>query len=582
MDPARGAGDFVRFLQEELTPFIEANYRTNGRRILCGQSFSSVLALYSFLRAPDAFDDYVLSSFGLSADWRTLFESELGRSPPRARPPGRLFVGNARVDRYDPDGSRTRNGLNFIESLRKATSATMKIKCKVYEEEGHVPFPTVDDALKWIYSTDSGVGAADPSLVSPPAADPVPGVVAEWALSPATGASDLAAERYLDGRAPTAIAWQRVRSEPSGLVDGARYRQPLPGGAAKIWARTTIASAQKEVRPYAFGSSNAVSLYVNGQILFRGQSGDRGRDPSPSGATDWSGTVYLPLEKGENELALMVSARPSGWDFMARDLDAVYRDPGVNEVWDIAGQLDAPESVAYDAARPAVYVSNFGGGFISKIGLDGSVLALRWVEGLKNPTGLKIFAGRLYAVERSGVAVIDPEKGVIVDREPVAGARFLNDLAIAADGAIYVTDTFRNCVFKLTGGKAEVWIEGPIVGQPNGILVEPDRLLVGVTEDGTIKTVDLVTKQVGTLFTLGVGANMDGLVGDGRGGYLFSDYYGRIYRGDAAGRKTLLLDRRGPHRYTADFEYIPGKGLLIVPSLYDHRLTAYTYGPNAP
>jgi len=44
---------------------------------------------------------------------------------------------------------------------------------------------------------------------------------------------------------------------------------------------------------------------------------------------------------------------------------------------------------------------------------------------------------------------------------------------------------------------------------------------------------------------------------------------------DAAGRKTLLLDRRGPHQYTADFEYIPEEGLLIVPSLYDNRLTAY-------
>jgi hypothetical protein len=94
-------------------------------------------------------------------------------------------------------------------------------------------------------------------------------------------------------------------------------------------------------------------------------------------------------------------------------------------------------------------------------------------------------------------------------------------------------------------------------------------------EDGTIKSIDLKTKQVRTFLTLGPGANMDGLVTDGRDGYLFSDYYGRVYRADAAGRKTLLLDRRGPHHYTADFEYIPEEGLLIVPSLYDNRLTAY-------
>ena len=62
---------------------------------------------------------------------------------------------------------------------------------------------------------------------------------------------------------------------------------------------------------------------------------------------------------------------------------------------------------------------------------------------------------------------------------------------------------------------------------------------------------------------------------DGHGGYLFSDYFGRIFQADARGRRTLLLDRRGPRQYTADFEYIPDRGLLIVPSLYDNRLTAY-------
>ncbi len=68
---------------------------------------------------------------------------------------------------------------------------------------------------------------------------------------------------------------------------------------------------------------------------------------------------------------------------------------------------------------------------------------------------------------------------------------------------------------------------------------------------------------------------MDGLTGDGEGGYLFSDYYGRIYRADAAGRRTLLLDSRGPHGYCADFEYVPELGLLVVPALFGERLTAF-------
>ena len=406
-------------------------------------------------------------------------------------------------------------------------------------------------------------------------AEPIPGLVTDWDLSPAVRLFDLAPETCLDGQPPAAIPWLSVKSESSGLIDIARYRKPIGQEISKVWARTVIHARQKESRPFNFGYSDDVSIYLNGRILYRGQSGDQRRDPSRPTTIGWNDIVYLPLEEGKNALVLAVSGRSVGWGFMGRDLDAVYRHPDLQEAWDLPGRLNAPESVAYDPKRKVLYVSNFGGDCISKIGLDGSVVALQWVTGLKRPTGVKFFAGRLYAVERPGVAVIDPEQGVFITRLPIPKAAFLNDLAVGDDGAIYVTDSSKSCVFKLIGGKPEVWIEGKAVEKPNGILVEKERLLVGVTGDGTIKSFDLKTRQVSTFLTLGPGANMDGLTSDGKDGYLFSDYYGRVYRADAAGRKTLLLDRRGPHQYTADFEYVPSEGLLIVPSLYDNRLTAY-------
>ena len=108
---------------------------------------------------------------------------------------------------------------------------------------------------------------------------------------------------------------------------------------------------------------------------------------------------------------------------------------------------------------------------------------------MKAPTGLKMFGGKLYAVERSGVAEIDPEQGAITGRSLIPGALLLNDLDFDEAGTIYVTDTFKNCVFRLIGGRPEVWIEGKAVSRPNGVLVEKERVLVGVTEDGTIKSV---------------------------------------------------------------------------------------------
>jgi sugar lactone lactonase YvrE len=416
----------------------------------------------------------------------------------------------------------------------------------------------------------------------PPATvEPACGIVTDWSISQPLQAFDIGIERYPDEQALKAMQWVQVKSEPSGLVDIARYRKPFANGTSKILARTTIQAGEKEIRPFAFGYSDDISIYLNGQIIFQGNSGYKRRDPSFLGIIGWNDTVYLPLEKGANELMFVVSEVFGGWGFMCRDMNAIYQHKSLAKVWELPGQLHAPESVAYDAKRNVLYVSNFGDEFISKIGLNGEIIALKWATGLKNPTGLMFFNERLYAVERPGVAEIDPETGRITNRYPVPGALFLNDLSFDNRGAIYVTDSFKNCVFKLSGGKSEVWIEGKAVEDPNGILVEKERLLVGVTADGTIKSVDLKTKQVSTFLTLGPGANMDGLVGDGKGGYLFSDYFGRIYRADAEGRKTLLLDRRGPRQFCSDFEYIPEQHLLVVPSLYDNRLTAYQYKPDA-
>jgi hypothetical protein len=69
-------------------------------------------------------------------------------------------------------------------------------------------------------------------------------------------------------------------------------------------------------------------------------------------------------------------------------------------------------------------------------------------------------------------------------------------------------------------------------------------------------------------------------LGDGAGGCLFSDFFGRIFRLSPGNEKILLLDGTGPRRHYADFEYIPAKGLLIVPSLYDNDLTAFQYVPD--
>lgn len=414
------------------------------------------------------------------------------------------------------------------------------------------------------------------------APEPPCGMLTEWELSPPFRPNTLAAESFPPERAWRALAWTRARSDPSGLVDLPRLIPSLPEGATGIWARTTLHSDRKETRALRLGYSDALSLFLNGRMVFQGRNPLPPAGSAPASALGCDNTIYLPLEPGANELAIAISATPAGWAFSVRDADAINLAPGVEPLWELAGELPAPESVVYDRARELFYVSNFNGDSIATLHADGRLLALDWATGLKRPTGLKIHDGKLYAVERTGVAVIDLATGNVTTRLPLTGAMFPNDLAFDDHGTLYVTDSRANRIYRITGDQAELWLEDAALGKPNGIHCDQGRLFVGNTRDGTLQAIDLATRTITLFATLGAGFLPDGLMGDGTGGQLLSDYHGRIYRLSSAGAFTLVLDRRGPQRFCADFTYVPETGTLVVPSLYDHRLTAYRYKRPAP
>ena len=407
------------------------------------------------------------------------------------------------------------------------------------------------------------------------APEPPAGLLTAWELSPPFRPNPLAAESFPSDRAWRALAWTHVRSDSSGLVDIERLVQSRPEGATRIWARTTLRADRQETRALRLGYSDALSLFLNGRMVFQGRNTPRPAGAAPASPLSCDNTIYLPLEPGANELALAISATPAGWAFKARDADAINLAPGVEPLWELAGELPAPESVAYDRGRDLFYVSNFNGDSIAALHADGRLLALSWAGGLKRPTGLKIHDGKLYAVERTGVAVIDLATGKVTARLPLVGAKFPNDLVFDDRGTLYVTDSAANRIYRVSGDQAELWLEDAALGKPNGIHCNQGRLIIGNTRDGTLQAIDLATRTISPFASLGADFYPDGLTGDGTGGYLLSDYSGRIYRLSSGGIFTLLLDRRGPQRFCADFAYVPETGLLVVPSLYDHRLTAY-------
>src|SRR5213075_3001637 len=119
-------------------------------------------------------------------------------------------------------------------------------------------------------------------------------------------------ERPLTAAERAAIAWQEVEAEPPGFVVLYRYRQaphlqvtfatdfskrldPQPGTKV-VYARTAIESDRDQTKKLYLGYSDEVSVFLNGQILFRGRSAQNFRDPGFLGIVNAENdAVYLPL-----------------------------------------------------------------------------------------------------------------------------------------------------------------------------------------------------------------------------------------------------------------------------------------------
>src|SRR5437762_11304199 len=175
--------------------------------------------------------------------------------------------------------------------------------------------------------------------------------------------------------------------------------------------------------------------------------------------------------------------------------------PGATKLIVVEGFL-TPESVLHDPAQDIYFVSNINGGptakdnngFISRVRPDGAVENLKFIEGghsgvtLNAPKGLAIRGDTLWVADIDVVRAFDAKTGVPRDTVSLAGlgAVFLNDIATAQTGALYITDTgirFDDVgnalhpgpdrIFRIgTDRQVTVAVRGDTLGRPNGITLD--------------------------------------------------------------------------------------------------------------
>jgi len=408
------------------------------------------------------------------------------------------------------------------------------------------------------------------------------GMITEWELSQSYAYNLVDMQNYPSGDMLAQAEWKKVRAEPGGLVNVARYAQKGPVVPGCVLAKTAINSSGERLLELQFGYSDVVSIFLNGRPLFRGNNQFLSRDPFFQGRIGLFDTVVLPLKKGGNELLFILAESMGGWGFMARMGDAVYHDKNLRPLWALAHELSYPETVVYDSGRDALYVSNFlsdGTQFVSRLKTSGEIDCREWITGLARPTGMAIYRDTLFIVERANLVEVDIPSAQIVKKHPVPAPAFLNDIAVDADGNAYISDSQKGEILKFSNGQFSSWKGGPELGQVNGLHCANGKLYVGISADASLKSIDLKSGEIKTVAKLGRGANVDGIETDEKGNILVSDFTGRIWMVSPEGKMTLLLDTSAPKQYCANFAYVPGKKMLVIPSLPDNRVSAFSLDP---
>jgi hypothetical protein len=181
-------------------------------------------------------------------------------------------------------------------------------------------------------------------------------------------------------------------------------------------------------------------------------------------------------------------------------VETVTSSGTANKVGEVRN-LEGPESARYDADQDVWFVSNVNGnpaakdnnGYISRIRSDGTPDSLKFIASGRNavtlhaPKGMAIVGDTLWVADIDAVRAFNKRTGAPLTSVRVREAKFLNDVAVGPDSALYLTDTGLildpktmvkhvgpDRVFRVANGRGAVALESPQLKGLNGIAWEPE------------------------------------------------------------------------------------------------------------
>ncbi|MBI2404449.1 MAG: SMP-30/gluconolactonase/LRE family protein [Gemmatimonadetes bacterium] len=251
--------------------------------------------------------------------------------------------------------------------------------------------------------------------------------------------------------------------------------------------------------------------------------------------------------------------------------------------------FQTPESVLYDEVGDVYVVSNINGsplekddnGFLSRVSPDGAVLALKWIDGatadvtLHAPKGLGIKGDTLFVADIDAVRLFHRTTGAPLGAREIAGARFLNDIAVGPDGSVYLTDSGlqagpqgfapsgTDALYRFdASGRAVAVARDTSLGRPNGVYADSTGVVVVSIGSGEVYQLDPAS-GARTALPKPPAGSLDGVVRLADGSLLVSSWDARaVYRRAPGGTWTVAVDSvEAP----ADIGYDSKRDRVLIP-----------------
>lgn len=148
-----GNEHFLQFIQKELIPYVNSNYKTQPYRIFAGHSFGALTTINCLINYPDMFHAYIAVSPSFWWDQQFLLKLADKKLKAGLTLSKTLFFSDGNEDSASPGSPFHTAVLKFDSLLKKRNINGLDFEYMPYPMESHmtVPIKSYYDGLRYIY-----------------------------------------------------------------------------------------------------------------------------------------------------------------------------------------------------------------------------------------------------------------------------------------------------------------------------------------------------------------------------------------------------------------------------------------------